>query len=114
METQPNPNESEVNVNKDFLSRRVDDILKLTNAVKQDVKSLVLTGSLILNFFLVNKLINTNEVFRKEISEEIRKQVPTEVQKQTKDKLEGLVDTIKSTTQDVRNYLEYQRKQHTK
>lgn len=107
METQPNPNlESTQNTSdKDFLSRRVDDLLRLIGAMKADAKSTILTVSLVANFWLGYKFINQNEILNGKITEEVRKQVPAAVKQETDDRLGGVVDTIKITTQDVREFI---------
>jgi len=116
MDTQPTPSGNVEN--KDWLDRKLDrgmELIKMAfGMVQKNSRDFILTLSIIANVYLGHKIIDNQEVMNNKIVEEVRKQVPSEVEKKTKQKLDGIVDTIKSTTQDVRDLVEYQRKQNKK
>lgn len=112
METQPTPNENVEN--KDWLDRKLDRGMEFISMafgmVQKNSRDFILTLSLIANVYLGHKIIDNQEVMNNKIVEEVRKQVPTEVKKEAKTQLQGVADTVKNISQDVRGYLEDQRK----
>lgn len=91
---------------KDFISKRVDDFLKLVGAVSQDVKSALLTASIILNFWLGNRLIKTTENLSQTIIEEVRKQSLPIIREQAETQLKDTKDRIDTTLNQVKRKLE--------
>lgn len=112
MDTQPSKD------NRDWLDRKLELIPKaiqvLYSMVQENSKSFILTLSLLANIYLVNKIINTNEIMNEKIITEVRKQVPSQVKVEAESQLEGLADSIKNTTQDVREFIKKQSTNLTK
>lgn len=94
------------NNKQDWLDRKIQGFLNIVKAMGQDSKTVILTGSIILNFYLVNKLITTTEDLNKAIATEIRKQVPAEVRKETTEQLAPAKSKIDSTVTIIRESLQ--------
>lgn len=86
---------------KDFLDRKIEGsvggVERLFHLMIRDPISLIAVISILLNIYLGNKLIKTNEEMRNAVIEEVRRQVPMEVQRETTEQLNSVsekVDTI--------------------
>lgn len=93
----------EINNNKkDWLDRRVSNFLDIVGAVGKDVRSVILTASLILNFVLFQKLFDMND----KIVEEVRKQSLPIIREQAESQLKDTKDRIDTTLNQVKRKLE--------
>ena len=67
-------------VKQDVIDRKVDGVVKIFGLAYKDIVALVATLSILLNVFLVHKIITTNEDLNAKIVEEVRRQVPRAVE----------------------------------
>lgn len=83
-------------VKKDVVDRKIDGFLQIVKMVITDTKAVLLTGSVILNFYLGNQLIENTKDYSKIIIEEVRRQ--TEIQlTPTKNKVDSTVTIIRES-----------------
>lgn len=83
-------------VKKDVVDRKIDGFLQIVKMVITDTKAVLLTGSVILNFYLGNQLIENTKDYSKIIIEEVRRQ--TEIQlAPTKNKVDSTVTIIRES-----------------
>lgn len=81
---------------RDVVDRKIDGFLKIVKMVVTDTKAVLLTGSVILNFYLGNQLIENTKDYSKIIIEEVRRQ--TEIQLvPTKNKVDSTVTIIRES-----------------
>lgn len=81
---------------KDVVDRKIDGFLQIVKMVITDTKAVLLTGSVILNFYLGNQLIENTKDYSKIIIEEVRRQ--TEIQlAPTKNKVDSTVTIIRES-----------------
>lgn len=92
--------------NKDWLDRKVDGFLNIVKAMGQDSKTVILTGSVILNFWLGNRLIKQTEDLSKVIIEEVRKQSPSLIKEETQSQLKETKERIDTTLNQVKRKLD--------
>jgi len=85
-------------VKQDVIDRKVDGVVKIFGLAYKDVVALVATLSILLNVFLVHKIITTNEDLNAKIVEEVRRQVPRAVEESVPavvdSKLEGVREGV--------------------
>ena len=93
-------------IKKDAISRRVDDFLRIVNAVGKDARAVLLTASLILNFYLGNKLINQDREWTKYIMEEVRRQATPLIKKETTEQLYPYKERLDTTLTKVNSMIE--------
>ena len=83
-------------VKKDVVDRKIDGFLQIVKMVITDTKAVLLTGSVILKFYLGNQLIENTKDYSKIIIEEVRRQ--TEIQlTPTKNKVDSTVTIIRES-----------------
>ena len=95
---------------KDWLDRRVSNFLDIVGAVGKDVRSVILTASLILNFVLFQKLFDMND----KIVEEVRKQSLPIIREQAESQLKDTKDRIDTTLNQVKRKLEIDQNENNK
>lgn len=87
---------------KDWLDRRVSNFLDIVGAVGKDVRSVILTASLVLNFVLFQKVFDMND----KIIEEVRRQSLPIIREQAETQLKDTKDRIDTTLNQVKRKLE--------
>lgn len=87
---------------KDWLDRRVSNFLDIVGAVGKDVRSVILTASLVLNFVLFQKVFDMND----KIVEEVRRQSIPIIREQAETQLKDTKDRIDTTLNQVKRKLE--------
>lgn len=91
---------------QDMIDRKVDGVVKIFGLAYKDVVALVATISILLNVYLVNKVISTNEDLNAKIVDEVRKQVEPAVERKVSDGLEPIregVNEIKNMAIEVKD-----------
>ena len=96
-----NTNNNNTNQKDDFITRRVNDFLKITNAVGKDAKNVIITFCLVIIGYLGNKVLDLSG----QITEEVRKQLPSEVRKVTTEELREPKSKIDSTITIIKESL---------
>ena len=85
-------------VKQDMIDRKVDGVVKIFGLTYKDVVALVATLSILLNVYLVYKIITMNEDLNAKIVEEVRRQVPRAVEESVPavvdSKLEGVREGV--------------------
>ncbi|MGV6945054.1 hypothetical protein [Sphingobacterium kyonggiense] len=90
---------------QDVVDRKVDGLVKIFGLAYKDVVALVATLSILLNIYLVNKLITTNEELNSKIVDEVRKQVRPAVEERVPvvvdERLEGVKEGVNKALDKV-------------
>lgn len=85
-------------VKQDMIDRKVDGVVKIFGLARQEILALVATISILLNVYLVYKIITMNEDLNGKIVEEVRRQVPQAVDERVPvvvdNKLEGVREGV--------------------
>lgn len=85
-------------VKQDMIDRKVDGVVKIFGLAYKDIVALVATLSILLNVYLVYKIITMNEDLNAKIVEEVRRQVPRAVEESVPavvdSKLEGVREGV--------------------
>lgn len=85
-------------VKQDMIDRKVDGVVKIFGLAYKDIVALVATISILLNVFLVYKIITMNEDLNAKIIDEVRKQVSPAVEERVPivvdNRLEGVREGV--------------------
>ncbi len=85
-------------IKQDIIDRKVDGVVKIFGLAYKDIVALVATLSILLNVYLVYKIITMNEDLNAKIVEEVRRQVPRAVEERVPavvdSKLEGVREGV--------------------
>ena len=85
-------------VKQDMIDRKVDGVVKIFGLAYKDIVALVATISILLNVFLVYKIITMSEDLNAKIVDEVRRQVPKAVNEsvpvEVDRKLEGVREGV--------------------
>lgn len=90
------------NNKKDWLDRRVSNFLDIVGAVGKDVRSVILTASLVLNFILFQKVFDMSD----RIVEEVRKQGLPIIREEAENQFKDTKDRIDTTLNQVKRKLD--------
>lgn len=90
---------------KDWLDRKIYGFLEIVKVMGEDSKTVILTGSVILNFWLSSKLIKTTEDLSETIIQEVRKQSKPLLEEVTRTELAPYKDKLDTTINKVNKVL---------
>lgn len=82
-------------VKQDMIDRKVDGVVKIFGLAYKDVVALVATISILLNVYLVYKIITMNEDLNAKIVEEVRRQVPQAVNERVPEVVDSRLEGVR-------------------
>ncbi|OYD42298.1 MULTISPECIES: hypothetical protein [Sphingobacterium] len=82
-------------VKQDMIDRKVDGVVKIFGLAYKDIVALVATISILLNVYLVYKIITMNEDLNAKIVEEVRRQVPQAVNERVPEVVDSRLEGVR-------------------